>query len=98
MRQLMLAAIALLTGVLNIRPGPYGHPAGATGVHARRTTTLQEAVGRRQRGSAMFAAKPHEAEPELPEGISEPRNVTKTAWRPRRFCDPYPSCFAHTIA
>jgi hypothetical protein len=25
----------------------------------------------------MFAAKPHEAESELPEGISEPRNVTK---------------------
>jgi hypothetical protein len=36
----------------------------------------------------MFAGKPHEAEPELPEGIPEPRNVTKdfasgTILRPR---------------
>jgi hypothetical protein len=62
---------------------PYGHPTGATGVHARRTATLPEAVGRRQRGSAMFAAKPHEAEQELPEGIPEPRNVTRVIreWR-----------------
>src|SRR6478735_12756495 len=59
-----------------ISSGPYGHPTGATGVHARRTATLPEAVGRRQRGSAMFAAKPHEAEQEVPEGIPEPRNVS----------------------
>jgi hypothetical protein len=68
--------------VLVISSGPYGHPAGATGVHARRTATLPEAVGRRQRGSAMFAAKPHEAEQELPEGIPEPRNVTRERRRP----------------
>jgi hypothetical protein len=69
--------------VLVTSSGPYGHPAGATGVHARRTATLPEAVGRRQRGSAMFAAKPHEAEQELPEGIPEPRNVTRVIreWR-----------------
>jgi len=63
--------------VLVTSSGPYGDPAGATGVYARRTATLPEAVGRRQRGSAMFAAKPHEAEQGLPEGIPEPRNVTK---------------------
>jgi hypothetical protein len=62
-------------GVIVISSGPYGHPAGATGVHARRTAILPEAVGRRQCGSAMFAAKSHEAEQELPEGIPEPRNV-----------------------
>ena len=70
--------------VLVISSGPYGHPAGATGVHARRTTTLPEAVGRRQRGSAMFAAKPHEAEQELPKSIPEPRNVTRECRRPVR--------------
>jgi hypothetical protein len=42
----------------------------------------------------MFAAKPHEAEPELSEGISEPRNVTKTAWRSRRFFDLDPAMAA----
>jgi hypothetical protein len=62
-------------GVIVISSGPYGHPAGAKGVHARRTAILPEAVGRRQCGSAMFAAKSHEAEQELPEGIPEPRNV-----------------------
>jgi hypothetical protein len=62
-------------------PGPYGHPAEATGVHARRTAILPEPVGRRQRGSAMFAAKPHEAE-QGPEGISEPRNVAREWRRP----------------
>src|SRR6476469_8767050 len=67
--------------VLVISSGPYGHPAGATGVHARRTATLPEAVGRRQRGSAMFAAKPHEAEQELPKSIPEPRNVTRECRR-----------------
>jgi hypothetical protein len=70
--------------VLVISSGPYGHPAGATGVHARRTATLPEAVGRRQRGSAMFAAKPHEAEQELPKSIPEPRNVTRECRRPVR--------------
>jgi hypothetical protein len=68
--------------VLVMSPGPYGHPAGATGVHARRTAILPEAVGRRQRGSAMFAAKPHEAEQGVPEGISEPRNVAREWRRP----------------
>jgi hypothetical protein len=68
--------------VLVISAGPYGHPAGATGVHARRTAILPEAVGRRQCGSAMFAAKPHEAQQELPEGIPEPRNVTRECRRP----------------
>jgi hypothetical protein len=63
--------------VIVISSGPHGHPAGATGVHARRTAILPEAVRRRQRGSAMFAAKPHEAEQELPEGIPEPRNVNQ---------------------
>src|ERR1700730_16623319 len=61
--------------VIVISSGPYGHPTRATGVHARRTAILPEAVGRRQRSSAMSAAKPHEAEQELPEGIREPRNV-----------------------
>ena len=61
--------------VIVISSGRYGRPAGATGVHARRTAILPEAVGRRQCGSAMFAAKSHEAEQELPEGIPEPRNV-----------------------
>ena len=75
MRQLTLAAIALLTGASSsLAQGHMGTSAGAT-VHARRTATLPEAVGRRQRGSAVFAAKPHEAEQELPEGIPEPRNV-----------------------
>jgi hypothetical protein len=65
-----------------IGSGPYGHPTGATGVHARRTAILPEAVGRRRRGSAMFAAKPHEAEQGLPEGIREPRNVVEEWRRP----------------
>jgi hypothetical protein len=30
----------------------------------------------------MFAAKPHEAEQELPEGIPEPRNVVREWRRP----------------
>ena len=68
--------------VIVISPGPYGHPAGATGVHARRTAILPEAVGRRQCGSAMSAAKSHEAEQGLPEGIPEPRNVTGEWLRP----------------
>src|SRR3982075_2627556 len=71
--------------VIVISSGPYGHPAGATGVHARRTAILPEAVGRRQRGSAMSAAKSHEAEQGLPEGIPEPRNVTGEWRRPVRF-------------
>ena len=36
----------------------------------------------RQRGSAMFAAKPHEAEQELSKSIPEPRNVTRECRRP----------------
>jgi hypothetical protein len=44
-------------------------------VRARLTAILPEAVGRRQRRSAMSAAKSHEAEQELPEGVREPRNV-----------------------
>src|ERR1700682_6646217 len=68
--------------VIVIGSGPYGHPAGATGVHARRTAILPEAVGRRQRGSAMSAAKSHEAEQGLPESIPEPRNVTGEWRRP----------------
>jgi hypothetical protein len=47
-------------------------------VHARRPAFLPQTTGRQQRGSAMFAAKSHEAEQELPEGIPEPRNVTAT--------------------
>ena len=70
MRRLMLTAIALLTGASSsLAQGHMGTPR-ATGVHARRTATLPEAVGRRQRGSAMFAAKPHEAEQELPKKYS----------------------------
>ena len=46
MRQLMLASIALLIrGVIVISSGPYGHPAGATGVHARRTAILPKQLG-----------------------------------------------------
>ncbi len=74
--------------VLVISSGPHGHPAGATGVHARRTATLPEAVGRRQRSSAMFAAKPHEAEQELSKSIPEPRNVTRECRRPVATGDP----------
>jgi hypothetical protein len=94
MRQLTLAAIALLTGASSsLAQGHMGTSAGAT-VHARRTATLPEAVGRRQRGSAMFAAKPHEAEQELPEGIPEPRNVEAASGGNRRSTSPttrYPS-------
>src|SRR6266702_2041663 len=68
--------------VLVISSGAHGYPARATGVHARRTAILPEADGRRQRGSAMPAAKSHEAELELPEGIPEPRNVTGEWLRP----------------
>ena len=87
--------------VLVISSGPYGHPAGATGVHARRTATLPEAVGRRQRGSAMFAAKPHEAEQELPKSIPEPRNVTRECRpqvRGRRTWDARPLLARETIS
>jgi hypothetical protein len=55
-------------------------------VQARRTAILPEAIGRRQRGSAMFAAKSREAEQKLPEGIREPRNVEKI--RGRRLASP----------
>jgi hypothetical protein len=64
-----------------IGPGPYGHTARATGVPARRTAILPEAVERRQCGSTMSAAKSREVEQELPEGIREPRNVETREWR-----------------
>jgi hypothetical protein len=55
--------------------GAYGYTARAAGVQTRRTTILPEAVRRRQRGSAVFAAESREVEQELSEGIREPRNV-----------------------
>jgi hypothetical protein len=36
----------------------------------------------------MFAAKPHEAEQELPKSIPEPRNVTRECRRPVATGDP----------
>src|SRR6266702_7763826 len=61
--------------VLVISSGPHGYPARATGVHARRTAILPEAVGRRQRGSAVPAAKSYEAEFELPEATEYNQRV-----------------------
>jgi hypothetical protein len=44
----------------------------------------------------MFAGKPHEAEPELPEGIPEPRNVNRD-FASGQFCDPDPAWAAAAI-
>jgi hypothetical protein len=79
MRQLMLAAIAFLIGASSsLAQGHMGTPQEQQAC----TAILPEAVGRRQRGSAMFAAKSHEAEQGLPECIPEPRKVTGE-WRRR---------------
>jgi hypothetical protein len=61
--------------VLVISSGPYGDPAGATGVHARRTATFPEAVRRRQ-------AKSKSALPSILQGTvdggNEPCNVGRS--------------------
>jgi hypothetical protein len=70
-----------------ISSGPDGHSARTTGVQTRRTAILQTAIGRRQRGPAMFATQSPEAEQELPKSISEPRKLDGgrlvTNWGPR---------------